>query len=364
MMADQDLDRNEAATPYKLEKAREKGQVSKSADFVSAVVLLVAVLFLTSQAEGLMRAQFRFDQALFLQAVRTDAAGVTLLPLLQLAFRSVLALLLPFFAAILLAAVMGNLMQTGPILSLEPLKFDLQRINPIKGLKRIFSMRTLFDGARACVKLVVLVGVAWLALRALLPHFHVLAGASALAYTLMLIEDLAGLGLKMASVLTLVAMLDLLYTRREFAKKMRMSVRERKDELKNREGDPRIRARLRQLRMEMLKRSASLRRTKDADVVITNPTHVAVALRYEHGEMASPQLLAKGAGQLAKSMRQIAARHQIPVIQNPPLARRLMRELDVDQHVPEHLYAEVARIIVWVLAMRQRNAPTLIRRPA
>lgn len=346
-MADQDLDRNEAATPYKLEKAREKGQVSKSADVVSAAVLLVAVLFLTSQAETLMRAQFRFDQALFLQAFRIDEAGAGLLPLLQLALRSALALLLPLFAAILLAAVVGNLMQTGPVLSFEPLKVDFQRINPVTGFKRIFSMRTLFDGARACIKLMVLAGVSWLALRALLPHFHALAGASALAYALLLIDDLAGLGLKMVCVLALVAMLDLLYTRREFAKKMRMSVRERKDETKHREGDPRIRARLRQLRVEMLKRSASLRRTKEADVVITNPTHVAVALRYEHGEMTSPQLLAKGAGRLAKSMRQIAARHQIPVVQNPPLARRLMRELDVDQPVPEHLYAEVARIIVW-----------------
>ena len=133
---------------------------------------------------------------------------------------------------------------------------------------------------------------------------------------------------------------------------MRISHRELKDELKHREGDPRIRARLRELRRELLKRSMALRNTRNADVVITNPTHVAVALRYVHGEMASPQLLAKGAGAVATAIRRIAARHGIPVVQNPSLARKLFHELAVDQAVPPALYAPVARILVWVFAMR------------
>jgi flagellar biosynthetic protein FlhB len=133
---------------------------------------------------------------------------------------------------------------------------------------------------------------------------------------------------------------------------MRMSRRDVKDEHKNREGDPRIRYRLRELRREALRRSVAARKTSTADVLLTNPTHVAVALRYVHGEMSSPQLVAKGAGVLAAGMRKIAARHRIPVVQNPPLARQLFRELEVDQHVPPELYSQVARILVWVFAMR------------
>jgi flagellar biosynthetic protein FlhB len=178
---------------------------------------------------------------------------------------------------------------------------------------------------------------------------------SASGYLRVLLDDSAGLGLKMALILGLIALVDLIYTRREFAKKMRMSKRDIKDEDKHRDGDPRVRARMRELRREMRKRSQSLRQTKNADVVLTNPTHVAVALRYVHGEMESPQVVAKGAGYLAAAMRQIAAQHAIPVVQSPALARRLYKDLDVNRHVPPTMFAEVARIIVWVFAMRERR---------
>jgi flagellar biosynthetic protein FlhB len=143
-----------------------------------------------------------------------------------------------------------------------------------------------------------------------------------------------------------------MYTRYEFAKQMKMSRRELKEEIKHREGDPRIRRRLRELRLELLKRSLALRKTRNADVLITNPTHVAVALQYVHGQMEAPQLIAKGSGFMAAAMRQIAARHDIPIVQNPTLARALFHDLPVDAGVPPELYAQVARIIVWVFAMR------------
>jgi flagellar biosynthetic protein FlhB len=250
------------------------------------------------------------------------------------------------------------MLQTGPILSFEPVKADFDRINPVNGLKRIFSMRVLFDAARALVKLGLLSLVAFLGLEALTGQFYALPSLSPVGYLRTLLNDLASLGLKMALILGLIALVDLMYTRHAFAKKMRMSQRELKDEVKQREGDPRIRARMRELRREMLKRSLALRQTRNADVLITNPTHLAVALKYEHGRMVSPQLLAKGAGQLAAAMRDIAARHRISVVQNPSLARRLYRELPVDHPVPPELYAQVARIIVWVFAMRERSQGT------
>jgi flagellar biosynthetic protein FlhB len=352
-MADQDLDRNEAATPFKLQKARDKGQVGKSTEVVTALVFTVAVVYLYWKGWDGLLALFQYDRALIAQAARVEASTANLWSLVAGMIGDAGLMLAPFLVTLMLAAIIGNLAQTGPVLSLDPVKPDFDRANPINGFKKLFSMRTLFDAARAIVKLVLLGLVVYYALKSLAAHFFQLAAlpTAGLAHTM--VEDAAGTGLKIALMLCLIAAVDYGYTRREFNKKMRMSRRELKDESKHREGDPRIRARLRELRREALKRSMAVRQTRTADVVLTNPTHFAVALRYVHGEMQSPQLVAKGAGALAAGIRDIAARHRIPVVQNPPLARALYHELELDHYVPPMLYAQVARILVWVLAMRQ-----------
>jgi flagellar biosynthesis protein FlhB len=351
-MAEQDTDRNEAATPYKLEKAREKGQVAKSADVVSALVFTAAIVFLTWRGWETAVQQLRFDHALLVQAARMES-GAALLGIVGMTLSAGMELLAPLFLTLVVVAVAANVLQTGPLLSFEVVKMDFDRINPVNGFKKVFSMRTLFDTARACVKLLLLSIVAYYALKALLPQFYGLAGKSAAGNAKALLDDISSLGMKMALILCAIALIDLLYSRYEFSKKMRMSVRDIKDEVKHREGDPRIRAKVRELRREALKRSMALGKTRNADVLLTNPTHFAVALRYVHGEMDSPQLIAKGAGDLAASMRKIAARHGIPVVQNPTLARKLFHDLAIDQHVPPALFADVARIIVWVFAMRE-----------
>jgi len=205
---------------------------------------------------------------------------------------------------------------------------------------------------RAVLKLALLGLIAWLSLKAALPRFNRISALSSAGVAHELIEDLASLGLKLSAALALLAALDFVRSRREFAKKMRMSKRELKDEVKQRDGDPRVRARMRELRREALKRSMSLRHTKNADVVVVNPTHIAVALRYVHGEMVSPQVVAKGRGVMALAIRQLATRHRIPVVHSPSLARQLFADLDLGHHVTPQLYQQVARIIVWVLARR------------
>ncbi len=355
MADEQDLDRNEAATPHKLLRAQEKGQVAKSPEVISALVWTVASVYLTWKGWDSVRDQFVFDQSLLLRIAGLDPNGGALWPLASQVVKGAMMQLLPFFAVIMLTAALANLMQTGPMFTTDPLKADFDRLNPVNGFKKVFSMRTLFDAARACIKLMLLAGVSWFALKSLAPHFFGVAGLSPLAYLRTLLQDAASLSMKMALILVMIAAVDWMYTRREFSKKMKMSRRELKDESKNREGDPRIRARLRELRREALKRTLTVRNTKNADVLLTNPTHVAVALRYRHGEMSSPQMVAKGAGRVAGAMRKIASENNIPIVQNPVLARRLFRELAVEQHVPQAMYAEVARIIVWVFAMRERR---------
>lgn len=354
-MADQDVDRSEAATPFKLKKAQERGQTARSADFVAAAVFAAGMVFVAWQGWEATSALLRLCRYALEQADSSGLHTGGLWPLMASLLAQAGGVLLPFLFVLPLAAALASMAQTGPVLAFEPLKIDFERVSPATGLKRVFSLRTLFDAARACVKLVVLALTAWLALRGLLPQFHAVAGQSPLNFLQLLIGDTADLGLKMAVALGLVACADMLFTRREFGHKMRMSRRELKDEFKNREGDPRIRARLRDLRREMLKRSLALRNTRNADVVLTNPTHYAVALRYVHGEMDAPKVIAKGAGQLAAAMREIASRHRVAVVQNAPLARRLFREADIDQYIPVALHPQVARIIVWVFAMREQR---------
>ncbi|MDB5752113.1 MAG: type secretion exporter [Ramlibacter sp.] len=358
-MADQDVDRSEAATPFKLKQAQERGQTMRSADMVAAVVFAAGMVFLAWQGWEATVALLRLCRFALDHAGAATGETAALWPLIAIVVVQAGGVLLPLLLLLPLAAAIASLAQTGPVLALEPLKADFNRINPATGLKRVFSARTLFDGARACIKLLVLGLAAWLALRSLQPQFHAVASQSPLNFLQLLVGDTAELGLKMALALWLVACVDVLFTRHEFGSRMRMSRRELKDEFKNREGDPRIRARLRELRRAMLKRGLALRNTRTADVVLINPTHYAVALRYVHGEMNAPEVVAKGAGQLAGAMREIASRHRVAVVQNAPLARRLFREVDIDQAIPAALYPQVAKIIVWVFALReQRRAAT------
>ena len=351
-MADQDLDRNEAATPHKLEKAREKGQVVRSQDVTTVVVLAVAVSWVYAQGWEGVRALFQFDRLLLSQT--GNAAPFALA---THAISHVLSMLAPFFGLLMIAAVISNIAQTGPVFTFQPLAPDVTRLNPANGFKRVFALRSVFELFKSLAKLAILGGVAWLALRALMPQFHQLASVSALGQTHLLLQDVGSLGVKLLIGLALIAAADYLFVVRQFSTRMRMSKRELKEEVRNREGDPRIRGRLRELRRAMLKKAQSVKRTKDASVVITNPTHYAIALQYEHGRMSAPRLIGKGVGATAAAMRQVAARHGIPVVPSPTLARALYAELEMDHYVPTAHYAAVARIMVWVLARKGVQVP-------
>jgi flagellar biosynthetic protein FlhB len=163
--------------------------------------------------------------------------------------------------------------------------------------------------------------------------------------------------LKLALALALITIADVIYTRWSFADKQKMSRREVREEVKHREGDPRIRARMRELRRETLAQSKALRRLPEADVLITNPTHIAVALLYRPAEMTAPLVIAKGGGELAEQMKLLARRHRVPIVENRTLARALFARTDVDQKIPDEHFGAVARLLVWVYALRGRSMP-------
>ncbi|MRW94189.1 flagellar type III secretion system protein FlhB [Duganella sp. FT80W] len=351
-MAEQDSDRSEQATPHKLQEARKQGSVARSNDFNA--MAMMAALMVTVYAVGwdALRQMLVLQQKILASARHRQWSVEAVAAWLGQLLSAGLQVLAPLFLTLVVTAVLTNLIQTGPIFSLHPLKPDLQRLNPVSGFKRIFAMRTLFESAKSIIKLVILSLVVYMLVRGAIPGLMGLPLVEPKGYLRLLLALAGSLLVKLVLTLLCIALIDVGFTRWEFAKRMRMSKRDIKDEFKNREGDPRIRARIRDLRKEVLKRSKATAKVAQADVLITNPTRLAVALSYSHGNSAAPQVVAKGAGELARKMRELAGRHQVPVVQNRALARALFREVDFDGYVPEKLYPQVAKIMVWVYAMR------------
>lgn len=353
MSDDSQLDKREQATPYKREQARKKGSVAKSPELLAVASLAVAMAACYTLADQALR-RIATLQAHWLAVPATEMHDVSqAAALLNQVTTGALAVVAPLFFLAVCAALIANVAQTGPVFSTEPLKPDFKRLNPVTGLKRFFSVQILFNLSKNLLKLAVLALVLWLALRALVPALFELLHVDPAQH----LQRFAGLGgsllAKLLAALAVVGVLDLLFVRWEYGRKLRMSHRDIKDEVKHREGDPRVRSRMRELRAQMLAKSQSLRQVRDADVVVTNPTRFAVAIRYRYGEEPAPKVIAKGAGDMARRVRELAARHRVPVVQSPRLARALYRHTECDQYVPAEWFPILAKILVWVAAAKR-----------
>jgi len=352
-MAEKEQNRTEQATPFKLEEARKQGQVAKSLDFNSLVMILGLLGLAMIWGASAWRELGQISQDLF-----TSSAQLAITPdnsgWMPGVLRAFISLLAPVLLVGVVLAVLANLVQTGPIFSFHPLKPKGERINPVAGFKRVFSKKMLFDAAKSLLKLLILGGVAVAFFFALWPSLMVPQSADTGLVQQWFGENAVALMFRLGMALVLIGLLDLMYTRHKFREDMMMSRRELKEEVKRREGDPLIRAKLRELQRENLKQAAAVKRVPEADVLITNPEHLAIALRYERGVMAAPVLLARGSDSWAAEMRAVARRHGIPIYERKPLARLLFRQGQVGQPIPADSYLDVARIYA-ELDARQRG---------
>jgi flagellar biosynthetic protein FlhB len=346
-MAEQEQNRSEPATPFKLEEARTRGSVAKSTELNSFLIVAGILGVLSIGGPGIIHKQLGIERAMLATAAEFSFELPNVVAWLSIILMDTFAAMAPLLLVAVLVGALASVLQTGPIFSFYPIKPDFERINPAAGFKRLFSLRTLFEAIKSIVKLALLAAVAYFVLLDFVPRLVNLSQISPQAYAANFLELACELGFKLALVLMLVAVVDLAYVRWDYASNLMMSRRELKDEIKRREGDPRIKTRIKELQRELLKRSKSLSRVKDADVLITNPTHFAVALRYRRGEMVAPSVTAKGAGEMAEKMKWIAMRYRVPVFQSPKLARELFRKVDLEREIPERHYAEIARILAW-----------------
>jgi len=352
----EDSQKTEEPTPKRLEDARRKGQVASSREVNHWFIILAGAVSFMALAPGMsnriIRAISRFVTEPDL--IITSPAGIGLA--LKGMLGEVLLAVLPVIMLLVIAAILAGVVQSGLVFSGERIKPELSKISIAKGAKRLFSLKSVAEFVKSVLKLIVVGGVVTLLF---IPIFEDLSSITTMpiAATMTLLQSLAvRLFIGVLAVMSVIAIIDFIYQRFEHIKSMRMSRQEIKDELKQTEGDPQVRARLRQIRTERARRRM-MAAVPEADVVITNPTHFAVALKYDPQEMSAPRLVAKGADAVAERIREVARDHNVPLVENPPLARSLFASVDLEQEIPTEHYKAVAEIISYVFQLKGRAMP-------
>lgn len=353
-MAEQDSsqEKTEEPTPRRLQKARDEGQVPRSKELGTTMVLVMGAAgllmfgpFMSERIAAMAKHSFSFDRdTAFDTGMMTSYLDAS-------ALEAAVALA-PWLVVVLIAAFAGPLLVGGWLFSGKAITPKLDRLNPLSGLKRMFSANSLVELFKAWAKVLVVGTVAWLTLMfffqdAMRIQYESTESAIDHAVTIIIWSVLA-----LCASTALIAIVDVPWQIYSFTKKMRMSMQEIKDEYKETEGKPEVKSKVRQLQREVAQRRM-MADVPEADVVITNPTHYSVALRYDAGASAAPVLLAKGSDRVALKIREIAKENNVPQMQAPPLARALFTHTKVGDEIPEGLYVAVAQVLAYIYQMDQ-----------
>ena len=353
-------ERTERATPRRQQQAREKGQVARSRELNTVALVLAGsggLLVLGGGVfealGGVMRASFQFDRLQLADPLRIPGALVA-------AAQAALTALAPFLALLVGAALLSSIVLGGINFSAEAVGPQWSRISPLKGMQRLFSAQSLMELVKALAKFMVVGTIAVWWLWKSLGDFMML-GELPIESGLAQAGQLIGWSFLMVSLGTiLIAAVDVPFQLWNHAQQLRMTKQEVRDEIKETEGKPEVKQQLRRMQQEMARRRM-MQEVPKADVIVTNPQHFAVALRYEAGRMRAPKVVAKGADLIAARIREIAQEHRVPLFQAPPLARALFHSTELNQEIPEGLYLAVAQVLAYVFQLREARpgaAPT------
>ena len=349
-----DSQKTEEPTMKRLEEARKQGQVVQSKEVTNWVVLAAGAFIVLVLGPGMMQ-QFKELFTAFVaapHALSQHPMGIDNV-FYDLFIQTAGILALPVIILVI-AAIAAPLLQIGPLFTAETMKPKLSKISPLAGAKRLFSLRSVVEFLKSILKMVIIGGVATLLMMPFyssIEHFVGLPIELALDELHMLIFRLV---LGVMSVLTVIAIIDYIYQRMEHMKKMRMSRQEIKDEFKQTEGDPMIKAKLAELRQTKA-RQRMMANVPGADVVIVNPTHYAVALKYDPEQMDAPVMVAKGIDTVALRIKGLAKEHDITIVENPPLARGLFDNMEIDDMIPNDFFKAVAEVISYVFKLKGKK---------
>ncbi|MEH7273601.1 flagellar biosynthesis protein FlhB [Neobacillus vireti] len=344
-------EKTEKATPQKKKEARKKGQVAKSTDLSNAIVLLSSFSFLSFYGERMAERFLHMYRLGFSDWLVLDLTQQSVSLLFFTLLKDSVMIAGPIILAAWLGSFVSGLAQVGFLFSAEAIKMDLKKINPVEGAKRLFSARTLVELIKSILKLVVIVTVTaiflWQQKEVLLkmPQMEPLRMVSLLG------SLTVKLGMVISAVYLVLAAGDLFYQRFDHAKKLRMSKQDIKDEHKKSEGDPLIKHKIKE-KQRQISSARMMQEIPKAQVVVTNPTHFAVAIAYEAGKTTVPLVVAKGADYLALKMREVAKEHNVVIMENKPLARTLYASVEIGQEIPEELFKAVAEVLAYVYKVK------------
>jgi flagellar biosynthesis protein FlhB len=348
-------EKTEAPTSRRIQEARKKGDVARSMEVPSAAVLLAGLLTLYSASDFMLGRLFLLLKN-YLGSLHTLQITQGNMPVL--ARESMLAtgiIVVPVMGAILLTALAANYVQVGVLFTTEKLIPKFDKISPIQGFSRLFSKQTLANVVKSVGKLLIIGYVSYSEIKKALPAILPLMDQDPLPILGFMARIAFWIFLKSALIIALLAAIDYAFQRWQFMEKMKMTKQEIKDEAKQTEGDPHIKGRIRSIQMQMA-RQRMMAEVPKADVVITNPTRLAIALRYDPQGMAAPVVLAKGAGFVAQKIREIAREHAIPLVEDKPLAQALYKSAGLNETIPENLFQSVAEVLAYVYSLKRKRA--------
>lgn len=347
-------EKTETATPHKREEVRKKGQVAKSNEIGTALLVITGFYIINSFLTYACERLSFIATHILSNATSWDGSIEGVISVFIFIVNEGLMVLLPVFGILLLVAIISQAVQVGFMFNVSNIQPKFNRINPLEGFKRIFSKRAMVEFTKSVLKICIVVGLAywqvrrsftWLCNLSFVDIHHSLLLISSSVYTMALIIGL---------ILFVLAIFDYLYQRWEFEQNIKMTKHEVKEEMKQTEGDPQLRSRIRQKQREMASRRM-MQAIPSADVIITNPSHFAVALLYKPDTMAAPEVIAKGTGNIAIKIKEIAKKHAVPTVENPPLARALYQSVEIGQQIPAELYPAVAEVLAFVYQLKKRS---------
>ena len=350
-MAD-DAEKTEEPTDKKIEDARKEGNVPKSQDASGVITLFVAILaflmlfpFMTQHIVILFQYYFSL--------IGTPLDALFMIDIAIVTIREFLLIIIPLAVAVAVAGVVAALAQFGFLFTTKAIMPDFKKIDPIKGIANLFSMKKLIDGVKITFKSFTTLGVGFIFFFYFITELPTVALFS-LADQLDWLKDKAIIiAFVMLLIIFLFAVIDVIIVRKQYFDGLKMSKQEIKDEMKNMEGDPLIKSKIRQIQMQA-SRKRMMSQVPTADVVITNPTHYAVAIKYDEDKFKAPVVVAKGVDNIAMQIKKIARENNVHIVQNPPLARSLYAEVDLDKAIPQTLFAAVAEVLAYVYKMNKK----------
>lgn len=348
-------EKTEEPTSRRLQEARQKGDIAKSMEVPSAAVLLASLLVLFGFSQFLME-----RMTIMLQYYLGNLHSIELLPdkmaeVGRDGFFMVMVVCAPVMVAVFVVAIFSNVMQFGFMFTTEKLTPKFEKINPIQGFARLFSMQMMANTLKSIAKVTIIGYIAYREVVAVLPEIMPLMNQEPVEIMNFIGRVSFQIFLHAALFMIIIALADYAFQRYEFKKKMRMTKQEMKDEAKQTEGDPHVKGRIRSIQMEMARRRM-MDEVPKADVIITNPVRLAVALRYDSMAMAAPMVVAKGAGVVAAKIKEKAKEHNIPVVEDKPLARALFKAVGINEAIPDNLFQAVAEVLAYVYSLKKRKA--------